>query len=278
MKGKISFGVSPAYFISKFTNRFSTEQVISALPEIKQAGFVYWQPEVFHEELLNDFLENSDKLAFISDTLGLQTRVFAGHFLLHYFKDDNSLAAPLQELSLIRLVEVLKNFSGLEIFSVPIPPYLDAESRYSKSEQDQMVLQKLLDLEKICAKANLQLALEIMPNSLLSDSKRMNEFLCYPKCKDIGILFDSGHFNAMQYDLPLLVKHLGRKIIATHLSDNYSTHNDSWIPGKGEINWKKLLKAFTEWTDLPCLTLEIISFSDNTLNEYNEGLNFLQNL
>ena len=45
-------GVSPAYFISKFSNRFSPGEVAAGLEDVASSGFSGFQLEVFHRKSL----------------------------------------------------------------------------------------------------------------------------------------------------------------------------------------------------------------------------------
>lgn len=53
-------GISPAFFISRFTDRFSVTRAAEGLAEISKLGFTAFQPEVFHSEHLNDWQNGGD--------------------------------------------------------------------------------------------------------------------------------------------------------------------------------------------------------------------------
>ena len=42
------FGVSPAYFFSRFTTDFTVDQIAQALPDLRREGFSGFQLEIYH--------------------------------------------------------------------------------------------------------------------------------------------------------------------------------------------------------------------------------------
>ncbi len=47
--------ISPAYWISRYSDRFVPEQILAGLPEATDMGFKTFQPEIFHRDVLYDW-------------------------------------------------------------------------------------------------------------------------------------------------------------------------------------------------------------------------------
>ena len=76
-------GVSPAYCISRFNDRFSPEQMATGLEDIAAMGYGGFQPEVFHRSTLSDWQQSGSALvAGRAKALGLRTTQFVAHFML----------------------------------------------------------------------------------------------------------------------------------------------------------------------------------------------------
>ena len=82
------FGVSPAYFIARFGDRFTPEDVAASLPDLARAGFDAFQPEVFHADTLEAW--RAAGAALVDRTAadcGLAASQFVGHFLALIHED-----------------------------------------------------------------------------------------------------------------------------------------------------------------------------------------------
>lgn len=61
---------------------------------------------------------------------------------------------------------------------------------------------------------------------------------------ELGLNLDTAHAHAQHLDLPGLIHHFGRRLYGLHVSDNHGEFCDKHlIPGKGTINWSKVIAA-----------------------------------
>ena len=56
----------------------------------------------------------------------------------------------------------------------------------------------------------------------------------------MGLNLDTGHAN-LNGDLGVLLSRHGRRLVNTHLHDNYGGGDDHFAPGKGTVDWGGLL-------------------------------------
>lgn len=64
--------------------------------------------------------------------------------------------------------------------------------------------------------------------------------------EDVGINFDSGHAHALGDGHPscaACIEKIGKRLLTTHLHDNFGTNDDHQAPGIGTINWSETLSA-----------------------------------
>ena len=103
-------------------------------------------------------------------------------------------------------------------------------------------------------KKGIRIAIE-NTNEHTTSGKLMDFIRDYPS-KDVGICLDLGHAN--MYENPCdAIKICGKRLIHTHLSDNDGKGDLHLIPGKGNIDWKKVTKTASEIGYNGLLMLEI---------------------
>jgi sugar phosphate isomerase/epimerase len=62
------------------------------------------------------------------------------------------------------------------------------------------------------------------------------------KRHDVGINLDTGHCFLEGNDPAKVAKAIGKRLITTHLQDNFGENDDHCPPGLGKINWRRTLK------------------------------------
>ena len=64
---------------------------------------------------------------------------------------------------------------------------------------------------------------------------------------DTGFNLDTGHaFYGETCDIAGMVRKIGKRLITTHLHDNFGKNDDHQPPGLGRIDWHSVLKAFRD--------------------------------
>ena len=106
-------GVSPAYFISRFGDRFNTDQVAEALKDLSAMGFRGFQLEVFHAENLGDWLsEDARRVCEQSRGQGLEATQFVAHFMLHAFADAEQLFSNQAYEQMHKVLDIVAFFTN----------------------------------------------------------------------------------------------------------------------------------------------------------------------
>jgi len=75
--------------------------------------------------------------------------------------------------------------------------------------------------------------------------------------KHLQICWDTGHANCMSFDQAEAVRYLSKRIKSTHVHNNYKDQDWHLPPNHGNIEWDKVMKAFSDIGYDGALTLEI---------------------
>ena len=71
--------------------------------------------------------------------------------------------------------------------------------------------------------------------------------LLFSEVSELGLNLDTAHANAQHLDLLVLIHHFGQRLYGLHVSDNHGEFCDKHlIPGKGTINWFKVIAALKQ--------------------------------
>ena len=59
---------------------------------------------------------------------------------------------------------------------------------------------------------------------------------------NVGICWDFGHANMMGWNQPQALEMMGKRLIATHVQDNYADNDHHLLPYHGTIEWEPIMK------------------------------------
>jgi sugar phosphate isomerase/epimerase len=271
------FGVSPAYFISRFGNDFSPGDICDSLDDLPRLGFGAFQLEVFHPERLQEWEEQGAReVARAAKTTGLETSQFVGHFLLHSFADGESLASDAGIEEFRRVVGSLEHFPGCRTVTLPIPGIEVGATSYASLYGD--TLRKLEKILTVAAANEVRLALEILPYSVIGGSEGFLRLLDHLESPWLGYNFDTGHAWAMKERIELLPEKLSGRVFGTHLCDNDGGVNNSWTPGDGTIDWAAVVGALVSSGYKSSLDIEIHCPADQVEEYYRRGREYLASI
>lgn len=280
MKTKL-IGVSPAYFISRFSDRFRADQMAEGLIQLAALGFTSFQPEVFHREYLADWRQQgAARVAHQAEDLGLQASQFVAHFMLPAFADPENLAADWALADMAVVLEIVAHFNDCQAVTVPLGPFQAPPA--PRSEDYRLYfgqcVEKIGRLEELVAETGRRLALEIMPGAVIGGIDGFLRLAESLGSEALGLNFDTGHAWAAKENLYLVPAKLGPRLAGTHLCDNQTHANLSLGPGTGSIDWPRLIKALRAVGYQGPYDLEIICPTEDCADEYRRGRDFIARL
>ncbi len=282
----VAFGVSPAYFFSRFTTDFTIEQIALALPDLRSLGFDGFQLEIYHPDRLGEWETKGAMLASAARNEGLVPTQFVGHFLLHGFESRDALCSSFGIDEMKRLVDILGYFPECRIITVPIPAFqVQKGSIWSRNEYEEAykrLVEKIGFQLEIAETAGLRMALELVSSGLLGGIEGLLKLRSVLGSTTLGYNFDTGHAFSSKEILPLIPARLSLDgsclIYGTHLKDNWGTENLALTPGQGGVPWEDVLHNLFFAGYGGSLDLEIVCTEENVEEEYRRGLRFLQKM
>ena len=186
----MTFGVSPAWFLSLYGEHFTMLQMEESLDMLKTLNLRSWQPEIFFEEALDEWSNGgSENLRKKSSDLGLEVATFVAHFLGIHFADERGLERRRDLDLLDRVLEALESWNEVNIISVLLPPFAfdgPTDSKQSLKWMDSLE-NKLRAYASRIESSGRVLALEAMPGNIAGGSAGLAALLEREGLKKVGI-------------------------------------------------------------------------------------------
>ncbi len=271
-------GISPAFFVSKFSNRFSPDDVAAGLEDVASLGFSGFQLEVFHRESLDTWTRaGAAEIRKASSGLGLKARQFVAHFLLEAFADSEALASQLGVEEMKGVLEIVAGFDECRVVTVPLPAFKESQA---SSPDDYLFCfercaAKVSRLLAMVEDAGRRMALEVLPGAVVGGIDGFLRLCEHIGADTLGLNFDTGHAWACKENLYLIPAKLGGRILGTHLCDNFGGENLSLRPGAGSIDWPRLIAALQAVGYDGPWDIEIVCPPQTVADEYGKGLRFI---
>lgn len=261
-------GVSPAFYLSRCSNKFSFSDLIDSLHWLSERNFQAMQVEVFHPEQLDEWdNSNCNKLRKAADETNMNLSQFVAHFLLNSFVSPESLSSEegLNEIS--RIASFLSEFEITELVTVPLGSF---QGIYNDEVYEDF-LKKLSEMKSILNDKGIRMAVEPVPGSLGADLKVLDEV------PGLGLNLDPGHLLCSGIDPFSLDESILKRVYATHLCDNDGVNNTSSLPGSfhSREQWAGLIQNLQKAGYQGSFDVEIICPEDELETMYMEGQFFL---
>jgi sugar phosphate isomerase/epimerase len=274
-------GLSPAYFISRFTDEFTPSDVAKGLTDICEMGFNGFQLEVYHRKNLNVWLDGgSEQILQRADDLGLKPTQFVAHFMLAAFANPENLISDLGLEEMPVVLDIVSRFDACRIITVPLGVFETHGDTSSQnySEYYSRCVEKIGSLLEMVEAAGYRLALEIMPSAVIGGIDGFMRICDHLDTTSLGLNFDTGHAWAAKENLYLIPAKLGRQILGTHLCDNFGHENLSLPPGAGSIDWPRIVAGLNAAGYRGSFDIEIVCQPEAVRQQYSEGRAFIEKL
>ena len=274
-------GVSPAYFISRYTDRFTPADVSEGLIEIAELGFQQFQLEVFHAETLADWINSGIlQVRQRSGDLGLRPSQFVAHFMLNAFSNTASVMSDAAFTEIDSVLEIVERFEDCSIVTIPLGAF-DAQQIVRRDDYRALYnrcVEKIGRLLERVEESGRRLALEIMPSAVIGGIDGFMR-LCEQLGKDsLGLNFDTGHAWAAKENINMIPAKLNGQILGTHICDNFGHENLSLRPGAGSIDWSEIISGLRASGYNGSFDIEIICTPEAMRQEYSQSRAFIEAL
>jgi len=276
-------GVSPAFLLSKWGEGFGPGEYARSLPMVARLGFGAFQLEVFREGQLEAWTPEGCRL--VRETaleLGLVPTQLVGHFYQDRLSSGGGLSRREGLEPVKRLVEILGRFPECRVLTLPVGPAgrdWDAPGAYHPERLRELLARLAAGLAailEVVGRADRELALEILPFSLLGGTEGFLRLAEEVGSRSLGYNLDTGHLWACKEEPRVAIPRLAGRILGTHLGDNFGNDNLKLRPGAGSIPWEGVIRALWASGYRGSLDLEIRCGAEELVREYSAGLSYLR--
>ncbi len=268
-------GVSPAYFVSRCGTKFTWKDLVSEAGHLKEMGFNYLQLEILDKSIDDSW--NKRDFAFLMEVMqkcDLRASVFVAHFLGTCFTSPSLLKAAERGDDMARVLDLMENLDPSIPLAVPLLPPAD-----SSPPDAQGLIELLGAWQELVEDADRQLILEVLPGSAPGS---YTSLLTEPAWRNlsprIGFLLDTGHACGAGEDIPELIRMMGGRLKALHISDSDGKSESSLVPGRGIIGWAGIVESLERTGYSGSFDLEIAAASGACDALYLEGKRYFSEM
>jgi len=230
-----------------------------ALKKIKESGFNYSELSDSHFFSIIE-KKQFEELTKVKERYNIKTPQLHAPILSLYENQNKPIIERLVDLADFRkeireretncIIEWIdySKIAGIECIVVHpggIKGYNNL-SEYKKIEEYNIEVFKKIS-EK-CEKEGIKIAIENMGEKHIPYHKAEELLDLIEKIGSeyIGICLDTSHANMSKVNIPEFIKLAGKKLIATHISDNLGEHDDHLLPFSGTIKWEEVIDVFNK--------------------------------
>lgn len=277
----MKFGVSPAYFLSKYGEHFSPQECIAEVPLIKKMGFDSMQLEITYVQHLDDWKSSEiSQLRAICEEHAVDISQLVAHFWIENSTTPMGILQGYSRVEVSKLLVLAEGLPGCSLLTVPFGKFHTEQQDVMTRESYRKIERAFLDnLQLLCDMAQahgVKIALELQPGSIIPGIGGVQQILSILQPIDnLGYNFDTGHVHAFRDVLETIPARLGNRIFGTHLCDNDGMVNLSLTPGEGTIEWDQVLGALLSNGYQGSLDLEIMCPPEEVSKRYVEGLHYI---
>jgi sugar phosphate isomerase/epimerase len=279
MRSAMSIGVSPAFVISMFGEKFTIANFRKALGPISESGFAAVQLEIYSDEKIGEWEKGIRELCRQCSDLNLKVSQFVAHFAMSYFTSPSKIRSNAGHEEIKRVIGISKEIDPCPPVTIPLGPFkIDhtVDSPRAFKELRSLFLENMHALLRSAEREDARIAAEIPPFCLINGSDAFLELHELLGSDRLGINLDTGHAWARKEDVTILPFKLAGKIFGTHLCDNLGAENLSLAPGAGSIDWETFARNLAASGYGGGLDVEIHCRAGRVLDEYRRAREFVE--
>ncbi|RIH67011.1 sugar phosphate isomerase/epimerase [Mariniphaga sediminis] len=270
----------------------SVNNILKVMGEITDAGFNTMEMEIVAGEY-DDYKANWDTITNHAQSLKLDVvsimAVTYEMFSLDKAKRDKSLEdfATICEMTAGIGAKMITNCFYLPPEMVPKERTsiyhggpsvaVDVPEGFRWSDLRGIVIEQLQKSSAIASQNGLQFAMEMRAGDFISSVDGIISIFNDCNVKNIGMVYDVAHANAINEYLDLGIYKLGKYLKLVHLSDNDGTRPYHYQPGKGNIDFKNIIDTLKK-VNFDGHVVVDISGIDNILEEAVKMKNLVEEL
>ncbi|MGC8603944.1 MAG: sugar phosphate isomerase/epimerase family protein [Desulfomonilaceae bacterium] len=275
--------------LSFSTNGFTEYSVFEAIEQIADIGFEGVELLADAPHLYADSLSTRDleKLKDAIDRTGLKVANINANTAMGWYGRDfweplfePSLANPDKELRHWRL-DYSKKCVDLAYF-IGAPSISVTSGRCVPNFDPEMSMdflrESLMELVEYAEERSIRIGIEYEPGLLVERYEELAYVLEDVHSPWLGANLDLGHSHVLGEDPSMVIKGLGHKIFHVHLEDIKARKHYHLVPGKGDMDFPKLLKILRDSGYNGFATVELYTYLKCPEEAAYEAFKFLRNI
>ena len=161
--------------------------------------------------------------------------------------DFSRLEAEAWQLAVNRATETVALAAELNIPIIVMHASYEPITTEERPDRLERVIQGFTRVGEKAQSSGRRIAIEYLPRSCLGNSlEELNLLIDRLGAETFGVCLDVNHLMGRHAQLPSIVRALGRRLIATHISDCDETDEKHWLPGRGVLDWPGFMQALRE--------------------------------
>lgn len=271
-------GVSPAFFFSHHGPGFGPDEIRRDLSLLSAMGYEGFQAEIFDAGAGIAWTRQAVRNLNDAGRLeGMSCTAFVAHFLGASFATRTALETFSVDAPVRQTIEAAAGIDGNAVFALPLLPFSGTDDPADPNVEVYGLLRTALGrLATAVQAAGLRLALELTRGNALGGSRAFIELCSTPVFGELGLVFDTGHFQVMGETVDSLPELFGDRILATHLCDNDGLVKLSLCPGSGSVPFDRTIEGLAASAYGGSLDVEIVCPADKVQAEYTRAVPLLK--
>jgi sugar phosphate isomerase/epimerase len=235
------------------TGLFYKHEIAELLPLIKRAGFdvvevwdggMEWGGETHFDH------HNAKQVKALQDALwNNQIRALTMHGPFGERCDISVFDEKHREKAVAEMVLAVNTAAKIGAQTLIVHPGNSLANSQDDNEKHRRIecsIQSLKAISEAAKKKNVRLAVENMLGGMVAGESWQLEKIVEPFDRNlVGVCIDVSHASLCK-ELDKLIKTLGPRIFAVHISDNHGKMDDHLIPGEGQLDFVRITKKLKE--------------------------------
>ena len=292
----LRIGCSPAYVFAHFGEDANYDNLIWSISRVKELGFSGLQLETYNERQIDIFSDKHIKtIKNLFNSLGIESSQFIGHSVKSLISSVNVEKRQEGIEKLKKLIEICEKLEIMQVFNLPSSPPPELILSYTETYPGAMqpvmsisdgftwdflwqgYIETITEALKLIEKAGMRLGIEAVPGGIIANTDSFLRLSDRIGSRNLGLIMDTGHLFVQKESLEIVIEKLGDRLFGTHICDNDGCIDYHWLPGKGKIKWKGVLRTLKKIGYEGFLDIEINQTNDPDA-VYLEGKEYLEKL
>lgn len=292
----MKIGLNPAFLFAHFGDKVFFDQVITGATRAKELGFPSLGLEIYCDEQYEAYTsKNIRRIRDHFHALGLESTAFLAcapraklasitkEIRQEGKRDFQRIVDVVSEMGITNTVSLvssappeavisyMETYPGAPPKSIALPPSCSWETVWNT------YVDTIKECLEMAISRGLRLAIEPLPMSIVSTSDSYLRLADEIRSNDFGILIDTSHLFYQRESLSVAIEKVKGQLFGFCACDNDGVQDFHWAPGKGNIDWREVLRTLKKADYEGYVDLEI-NVADEPDLTYLNAREYLENI